>query len=413
MERRLSTITIAWVLEAVVLAAGTASAQQQSSSPPPPTTRPDSALIYAANDSMAKAEAARAAAAAAAAAPAPVTFFNEVTANAFVSFAYTYNTNRPTSRQNSFRTIDANENTFDVDVAELVLQRPVAKAGDAGFRIDLTVGGSLPEKTQAAGLSIGRSADLQQAMLSYIAPVGSGLRLDFGKFVSHIGYELIEGYDGYNDHYSRSFLFNYADPFTHTGVKASYALSSKVSATLMAVNGWDNVQDNNRGKSVGAQILLTPASPLAVYLNYIGGSEKTDTGGYMRNMYDVVATLKLTSSLMVGVNGAYATENGASLVVAGDDAVWKGAAGYVKYDVTKRFALALRSETLQDDGGTRLTGGKVRVSETTITPTFRFTDRFAIRSDVRFDRSNQDIFTWKDATRNHQTTVAANVIFVY
>jgi hypothetical protein len=330
-----------------------------------------------------------------------------------VSFAYTYNINRPASRQNSFRTIDANENTFDVDVAELVLQKPVAKAGEAGFRIDFTVGGSLPEKTQAAGLSIGRSADLQQALLSYIAPVGSGLRLDFGKFVSHIGYELIEGFDGYNDHYSRSFLFNYASPFTHTGVKATYALTSKMSATLMAVNGWDNVQDNNRGKSVGAQVVLTPAAPLTVYLNYIGGSEKTDTGGYMRSMYDVAATLRLTSALLIGVNGDYGVENGASLVAAGRDAVWKGAAGYARYDVTKRLALAVRSEAMRDDGGTRLTGAATRVSETTVTPTFKFTDRFLIRSDVRFDRANRDIFAWKGLTRDHQTTVAANVIFVY
>jgi hypothetical protein len=36
-----------------------------------------------------------------------------------------------------------------------------------------------------------------------------------------MGYELIEGYDGYNDNYSRSLLFNYAIPLTHTGVKAT------------------------------------------------------------------------------------------------------------------------------------------------------------------------------------------------
>jgi len=59
-----------------------------------------------------------------------------------------------------------------------------------------------------------------------------------------MGYELIEGYDGYNDNYSRSILFGYAIPFTHTGVKASYAFSSKVAGMVEVVNGWDLLRDN-------------------------------------------------------------------------------------------------------------------------------------------------------------------------
>ena len=410
MERRV--FAVAWALEAAAaLAVGTTSAAQS------PSPRADSALVYAVGDSLAKAAAARAGAAVPAPAPAPpaVTFFDEVTANAFVSFAYTYNTNRPADRLNSFRVFDQNENTFDVDVAELVLQKPATKAGEAGFRIDLTVGGAIPQKTQSFGLSVGQSADLQQALLSYIAPVGGGLRLDFGKFVTHMGYELIEGYDGFNDNYSRSFLFNYAIPLTHTGVKASYALTSRLSATLMAVNGWDNVRDNNSGKTFGAQLALAPVAPLALYLNYLGGPEKTDTSGFARSVFDVVATYKVTSALTLGVNGDYGTETDASVLAPGKNAVWKGVAGYAHYDVTKRFALALRSESFRDEGGTRLgTGVPTTVSGTTVTPSYKFTDRFLVRGDVRFDGANQDIYVRRGGDlRRHQTTVAANVIFVY
>jgi Putative beta-barrel porin-2, OmpL-like. bbp2 len=296
-----------------------------------------------------------------------------------------------------------------------VLQKAVAKPGDAGFRVDLTVGGAIPEKTQSFGLSVGQSADLQQALLSYILPVGTGLRLDFGKFVTHMGYEVIEGYDGYNDNYSRSFLFNYAIPFTHTGAKVTYARSERLSAMLMVVNGWDNVRDNNSGKSVGAQLTLVPVSPLTVYLNYIGGPEKTDTSGFRRNTFDVVANWKVLKQLTLGVNGDYGVESGASLTKPGDDAVWKGIAGYARYDVTNRFTLALRGETLRDEGGTRLgTGAAATVTEATLTPTCKFTDRFLFRGDVRFDRSNRDIFVKRGgARRDSQTTFAGNVIFVY
>jgi hypothetical protein len=322
--------------------------------------------------------------------------------------------NTPTSRLNSYRVFDADDNTFNVDVAELVLQKTVAKTGDAGFRMDLEVGSAIPEKTQSYGLSVGRSADLQQAFLSYVAPLGSGMRLDFGKFITHLGTEVIEGYDGYDVNYTRSFVFNYAIPFTHTGVKASYAVSSALSATVMVVNGWDNAKDNNSGKSVGAQIILVPVSPVTLYLNYIGGPEKADTNGHVRNMYDVVASWKVLKALTLGVNGDYGVEKGASLVDPGKNAVWKGVAGYARVDVTSKLALALRGETFHDEGGTRLgVTAPATVGEFTFTPTYKVSDRFIVRSDLRFDSANAPLFVKNSGLSDKQTTISTNIIFVY
>src|SRR5207249_12047271 len=67
------------------------------------------------------------------------------------------------------------------------------------------------------------------------------LRIDAGKFVTPVGAEFIEGYDGYNDNHSRSLLFTWAIPFTHTGFKLSYPFNDKFTAMVMLVNGWDNV----------------------------------------------------------------------------------------------------------------------------------------------------------------------------
>ena len=46
---------------------------------------------------------------------------------------------------------------------------------------------------------------------------GGRLQVDAGKFVTPLGYEVIEGWDGYNDNASHSFLFGYAIPFTLEG----------------------------------------------------------------------------------------------------------------------------------------------------------------------------------------------------
>ena len=53
------------------------------------------------------------------------------------------------------------------------------------------------------------------AYLSYQAPVGKGLEIDFGKFVTALGFEVIKTKDDLN--YSRSLLFTMAIPFYHMG----------------------------------------------------------------------------------------------------------------------------------------------------------------------------------------------------
>src|SRR5256714_2916593 len=252
--------------------------------------------------------------------------------------------------------------------------------------------------------------DLQQAFVTYIAPLGSGLRFDAGKYVTHLGDEGTEGYDGYNDNCSRSILFGYAIPCTHTVVKASYAFSSKVGAMFEVVNGWDLVRDNNRSKSLGAQVSLTPVAPLSVLLNWIGGPELANDNHTKRNVFDVVATLKPTSSLTLGVNGDYGMEDGTSRVNPGSNAVWKGIAGYAALAVTNKLSLALRGETLHDEDGVRLgTDTKAILSEATFTPAYKFTDHVVLRGEVRYDKANQPILARRSTLNDRQTTAGVKI----
>ena len=340
-------------------------------------------------------------------------WFDEIAVNAFVSTAYQYNANRPATGANSYRVFDFNDNSFNLDVAEVVVQITPTKPNDAGFRVDVAAGNSIPQISKAQDQNVAQF-DLQQVFASYIAPLGTGLRFDVGKYVTHIGYELIEGYDGYNDNYSRSILFGYAIPFTHTGVKASYAFSSKVAAMVEVVNGWDLVHDNNRSKSVGAQLALTPMAPLSVFLNWIGGPELENDNRTKRNVFEVVATLKPTSALTLGVNGVYGMEDGTSRAEPGTDARWSGMATYFTLSLTKRLSIALRGETLHDDGGTRLgTDYKTTLSEATFTPAYKFTDHVVLRGEVRFDKANQPIIARRETLSDRQTTAGVNFIIVY
>ncbi len=60
--------------------------------------------------------------------------------------------------------------------------------------------------------------NVQQAYVSYFAPVGSGLTFDVGKFVTPIGIEPTEA--NLNNNYSRAFLYALG-PYYHVGARAS------------------------------------------------------------------------------------------------------------------------------------------------------------------------------------------------
>ncbi|MBC8283732.1 MAG: outer membrane beta-barrel protein, partial [Nitrospinae bacterium] len=148
----------------------------------------------------------------------------DIEVHGFVTSSYTYNFAQPSNRTNALRVYDFDDDSFKLDTAEIVFKRDAEKIGDVGFRLDMTYGFSHPQVNKSAGGPAVGGADvtdddfdLQIGFVQYNAPVGNGLLIDIGKFGTHIGSEVMDGYDGYNYNFSRSFLFNLG-PFTHTGI---------------------------------------------------------------------------------------------------------------------------------------------------------------------------------------------------
>jgi hypothetical protein len=331
--------------------------------------------------------------------------------NAFVSASYSYNFNRPDSGTNQLRVFDFDDNSFKVDVAEVVLQKAISKPGEAGFRVDFEAGSSIPRVSSSFGLLQGQDVDLQQAFLSWIAPVGSGLRLDLGKFVTHFGYEVIEGYDGYNDNATRSLLFGFETPATHTGLKASYTFSDQLAGMFEICNGWDVARDNNTSKSLGLQLTWTPAKGVTVYGNFMTGPERANVNSDPRSVFDVVAQWKLTDLTVFTLDAVYGSEKGA--VTPGETASWSGIAGYARLGISDAFALCLRAEYFNDADGAR-TGTVQKVKEVTVTPEYKVSSHLILRGDLRVDWSDADVFSKNDgAFKGNQATVLLNGIYLF
>src|SRR5262249_39360312 len=142
-----------------------------------------------------------------------------------------------------------------------------------------------------------------------------------------VGAEFIDGYDGYNDNFSRSLLFTFAIPFTHTGFKLTYAFNDKIAATVMLVNGWDNVVDSNSAKSFGVALVLTPVAPLSIYLNYSGGPERDRDDTDFRHLADVGVVYKPTPRWSFTLNADYGMDQNAIVPVSAVPAADTGTGG--------------------------------------------------------------------------------------
>ena len=356
------------------------------------------------------------------AAPPSIPWYQTISINGLVSTSYVVDFNAPASRTIPFRVFDASDRTIELDVVELVVQRAVSKPGDAGFRADLTFGTSVPRVTAAVGLfrdESGQAGDLdvQQAFLSYIVPTGRGVRVDAGKFVTHIGYEVIEGYDGTNDNHSRGLLFGYAEPFTHTGLRISYPFSDRVSAQVLVVNGWDDARDNNSGKSIGAQVAVTPSPRVSLTAGYIGGPEQANNNSNLRHLLDLIATVKATPALTLTANYDYGHEAEVTLAESAGggvrDSSWQGLAGYARYGFTSRTAVTLRGEWFDDPQGAR-TGVAQTLKEITVTPECRLQQSLIVRGDLRRDWSDRTVFELSGgASGRSQVTLSVNALFVF
>ena len=129
------------------------------------------------------------------------------TVNLYLDGYYEYNFNSPIGRANLLRAYDVSSNSFSLNQAGVVLENaPDPDQGKRlGARLDLQFG-QATATLQGNGTNEPRPdiyRNIFQAYGTYVAPVGAGLTIDFGKWASSIGLE--GNYTKDQNNYSRSF----------------------------------------------------------------------------------------------------------------------------------------------------------------------------------------------------------------
>jgi hypothetical protein len=312
----------------------------------------------------------------------------------------------------SSRTFDTVDRQPMLNALNVQLQKNGALSG----KLELTAGTNADVIASYPDV-VGDAFDVTQAYLAY---TGGPLTLQAGKFATLAGAEVIE--DPSDANVSRSILFGFAVPFTHTGARLTYAPTPLFSAIAGINNGWDDLKGNGTGAHTGEFGLAYNGSALSVTAQAYTGTERitnvpfSDATGH-RTLLDAVATYHATPKLTFVVNGDRGQQQNAPLLDgagaptgAVGTASWGGAAGYLTYQLTSRLSAALRGETFSDGGGYR-TGFDQHWHEGTLTFAYAPSGSLLFRLEGRADGSNLPV--WVDAgggARSSLRSIAAQAI---
>lgn len=302
------------------------------------------------------------------------------------------------------RVFDTERNSFNLHMLDLTISK-LPTEGFGGL-VNLGAGSDAKVITPA-----GTTKDEFDVIQGYFHYASGPFMAIAGKFVTNAGAEVIKSPANLN--FSRSILFGYAIPFTHTGVRTYYTASEKLTLLAGVNNGWDvlNESVSTDKKTVELGFSAPAIGPVALAGSYYGGKEPGAAGDGMRHLFDLVATYNATQALSFILNYDYATQENA--LTAGEKAKWWGVAGYMNYRFADKWRVALRAETFEDKNGYR-TGVEQTWDEATLTLAHMPTDHVELRAEVRADKSDKKSFLKTDGTAtDNQNSVALQAIYKF
>ena len=246
--------------------------------------------------------------------------------------------------------------------------------------------------------------DVTQAFVQY---AGSGLTVIGGKFNTLAGAEVIAPTG--NTNISRSIAFLNALPFTHTGVRVSYAPASNVTLYLGSNNGWDAQKDTNKSKTTELGISFTPTDMISAAVYAYSGGEGSPA--QTRTLIDTVITIKPTKELALVLNYDMGQQKEAStnlVTGATENAKWDAINVYVNYQFTDKLRTSLRLEQFNDKGVVFSSPGVAssyrlgltdgadpvkKVNGVTLTLGYAAADNFELRGEVRQDKADKEVYS--------------------
>jgi len=360
----------------------------------------------------------------------------------YIDSGYSYNfagSGNQSQVNGRFGSDTAQRGDFNLYAAKIAIEKALTSENkaQAGFRTDIMLGEDASYFINRTAFATGNTNNnsnslfLEQAYVEIRAPVGNGWDFKVGKFVSILGYEVMERPANMNTTFG--LLFNVM-PLYYTGVLSSYKFDDYLDAKLGVVNGSnsDNNTTTNPNGSDGVALLaalnVTAPGGNANWSNNFQYSTGNDNNTSVSTQQTSVATSSTVAvsnvsaytliyntwgnwapkfandKLLLAFNALLANTSGTASAGAGAppngdrtvNSCWYGAGAYAKYQFNDWFNLASRGEYLGSNNASafgnqgststsfqNVTGNNLW--EYTLTAGFNVIDNLLIRAEYRMD----------------------------
>lgn len=311
---------------------------------------------------------------------------------AYLDLTYPIDFNFPENHLWRSKVTTQRVNEFNVNMALAYVRKDVNESSRWGMELALQTGRDVEGEVPNASIRSGGPYDgadtfshFSRANVSYLAPIGSGLKVTAGLFNSYIGYESFYAKDNFN--YTRSFLPDYT-PYFMFGFAGEYWLNERVKGVFYVINRYNFLSYANDLPSYGTQFRWTARTDLTLTQNFYYGPDQSNTDlRYWRFFSDSIVEWKrdaFTVALVYDVGTERAIPQS-----GGQQEFWTAGAILSQWRFAEAWAVAVRPELYYDPDGT-MTGARQFIKGITTTLEYKLryawtTTRFLL--EYRFNNS--------------------------
>ncbi|MDO1451469.1 outer membrane beta-barrel protein [Rhodocytophaga aerolata] len=326
----------------------------------------------------------------------------KVTVGGYVDTYFGYDLSRPASKDRPYFVSSARHNEFTINLAFV----------DVKYNGERVRGAFKP----AIGTYMAANYAAEPAMFRNILEANVGIKLfktkdiwlDAGVFVSPFTNESPVSMDQLA--YTRSYAPEYV-PYYISGLKLTTPLSEKLTAYVYLLNGWQNIVENNQGKSGALQLEYKPVEKVLLNWNLYVGDERTPSAPINRTRVftDVFAVFNPngkfsgTTSLYVGAQQRADTLTGNGNGEEDSKMVyWHNANIIGRYKITPSFSLTGRLEYFNDPNSVQITPvtgvNGFSTFSSSLGINWKVAEKALLRLESRSFLSQKEVYVNKDGT---------------
>jgi hypothetical protein len=366
--------------------------------------------------------------------------------NGWIAQGYTGNADQPENRFNLPVTFNDRADEYQLNQVYLAVGKEVdvaCRSWDIGGRVDVLYGSDY-FFTDALGLETNQDASnkwngegprfdrlgnshalygvaMPQAYAELLVPFADATTIKLGHFYTIMGYESVEAPQ--NFFYSRSYVMQYGEPKTHTGILAASEVGCSWTFHYGLTRGWDTFEDPNSTLGfLGGISYISPDERTSLSFTLHTGNEDA-AGDNNRTAYSLVLVRELGYRLTYVFQHDFGIEANRELngALELDDAKWYGINQYLFCRLTDKLDLGWRVEWFRDQDNARVLGVPIQpfvsggnYAATTLGLNWRPHENVVIRPEIRYDASDvKPPFRngmFRDFTKDEQLTIALDLI---